>query len=360
MASKPSNSIDWTSTTAGSVTEPAGADKTAGFAVGSKPPAQWFNWFWKLVTDWVKYLKDGVIVGEAGLAGINATGGAGNANGVRGTGTGTSAGVVGNGSAAGSNGVVGTGTDGSIGGLFTGGSAGGNGVEGIAGAGGGLGVIGTGALTGAGVQGTGGATNGKGVVGVGTGTATGVQGTGGSSSGFGGVFVGGGPNGKGLTSQGAGTGEGVEAMGSAAGGIALLATSGAGSNSLTIAKVDGYVHVNGDNPAPTTAFTNRLTPNNFAKAWGKCNTGATPAVNDGFNVTSIAGNAAGSMIVTLASAMANTNYCVLLTPGAAFRFFSFAIISATQFRVDCYLHDGTSVNLETNNFTFSFAVFGDQ
>lgn len=41
----------------GSVVEPLAGKKTTGWAPAEKPPAQNFNWFWNLVSDWIGYLN---------------------------------------------------------------------------------------------------------------------------------------------------------------------------------------------------------------------------------------------------------------------------------------------------------------
>ena len=51
---KPTDLAEWTK--AG--IEPSGAEKTTGFYQDFRPPMDWFNWFWKLVSDWQNYLND--------------------------------------------------------------------------------------------------------------------------------------------------------------------------------------------------------------------------------------------------------------------------------------------------------------
>jgi len=55
MATKPTNLAVW-ATGAAPITEPLLAEKQAGWAVASKPPAQWFNWWMKLVHQWLVWL----------------------------------------------------------------------------------------------------------------------------------------------------------------------------------------------------------------------------------------------------------------------------------------------------------------
>lgn len=55
MATKPTNKAEW-ATGGASITEPLLAEKQAGWPVSFKPPAQWFNWWMKLVHQWVVWL----------------------------------------------------------------------------------------------------------------------------------------------------------------------------------------------------------------------------------------------------------------------------------------------------------------
>jgi hypothetical protein len=66
VATKPTNTIDWTPS-GGAVVEPTSGLKAAGYAPAQRPPAQYFNWYWKLVTDWTKYLSDGALAGALAL-----------------------------------------------------------------------------------------------------------------------------------------------------------------------------------------------------------------------------------------------------------------------------------------------------
>lgn len=55
MATKPSNIAEW-GTGAAPIVEPTLPQKQAGWAVAFKPPAQWFNWWMKLVHLWIVWL----------------------------------------------------------------------------------------------------------------------------------------------------------------------------------------------------------------------------------------------------------------------------------------------------------------
>ncbi|MCC6178801.1 MAG: hypothetical protein WAZ94_15305 [Phycisphaerales bacterium] len=57
MATKPTNLAEW-ATGAAPITEPLLAEKQAGWAVASKPPAQWFNWWMKLIHQWILWVND--------------------------------------------------------------------------------------------------------------------------------------------------------------------------------------------------------------------------------------------------------------------------------------------------------------
>ena len=55
--SKPVQELKWQSTPAGSVIPPEEPDKIQGFQV-EEPPFQWFNWFWRTVSEWVDYFEE--------------------------------------------------------------------------------------------------------------------------------------------------------------------------------------------------------------------------------------------------------------------------------------------------------------
>lgn len=69
MAAKPTSTPGWAPTNPAKVIEPSGAQKTNGYDPGFRPPSQWFNWFWELVSDWVQYLSDGQLEGNHSIAG---------------------------------------------------------------------------------------------------------------------------------------------------------------------------------------------------------------------------------------------------------------------------------------------------
>lgn len=70
----------------------------------------------------------------------------------------------------------------------------------------------------------------------------------------------------------------------------------------------------GGYPASTVALPNELRALMIPKAWGSVSLGATPTVADGGGIASVARNSGTTNLeVTLASAMANTNYAVLIT-----------------------------------------------
>lgn len=54
--SRPTDYLDW----GGTKVEPTGGEKSAGFAPDFRPPAEWHNWMFGNVDDWVKYLDQQV------------------------------------------------------------------------------------------------------------------------------------------------------------------------------------------------------------------------------------------------------------------------------------------------------------
>lgn len=337
--------------------------------------------------------------------------------GVRGTGVGTGTGgtfvggatgpgVTGTGGATSGTGVLGIGTAASAGVTGTGGPTSGTGVAGVGGAPNGTGVLGTGTGTGGGVLGNGGATDGTGVKGVGGGTigtgvegrgagsgeggefyggpnaGNGVEGIGGTVSGLGGTFVGGAPDGTGLTGTGAGNGAGgkfYNVTGSSAAAVegwSASASSAGGffSNTSTGAAVQvnqGHAKFTGTNPASTAPYENTLTPTNIVKAWGYITTaggGSTSGtVVDGFNISSTVNLTSAVMTITLAIAMPNTNYAVIVSPtsGSVSTIGAhLGVKTASTFTIGAHKESGGSgqspVNLTTDAIGISFIVMGRQ
>ena len=160
---------------------PGPPSPVGGFAANAAPSSTVLNWILWQVSQWTLWLS-GLLnyantwlqtqtfsasissTGGAGVMGVEANGGTGNAIGVQGTGTGTQPGVVG-------RNIVGTGA----GGLFTGGAGNAPGI--IAYGGGNLqGVVGTGGAGATGVIGQGGAPGGFGVSGIADAGGAGVNG----------------------------------------------------------------------------------------------------------------------------------------------------------------------------------------
>jgi hypothetical protein len=214
MATKPSTTPRFAETAGGApatnIATPSSGQQDTGWTVGQAPPSSYFNWWMRLVYDWILYLKDAVFTAtpSSGLAGVS------------GTGDGAAAGVSGTG-----------GSTSGTGGAFTGGATNGRGVTGQ-GTGSGDGAAFTGGATGNGVTGSGGATSGyggqftgnsAGVSATGQGTAPGVVGSG-STTGAGGAFTGGG----GLTGgPGVSAAAGAGTLSGGRGAIHLVASTGA-------------------------------------------------------------------------------------------------------------------------------------
>lgn len=106
---------------------PSSAQQDSGWVPGSEPPAQYFNWYQRILWDWVQYLKQAFFAADAGS----------NNSGASGTGDGTGPGMLGTGSAAGSRGgrFVGTGNNPGVRGEGSGTDAGGDFVGGPTGPG---------------------------------------------------------------------------------------------------------------------------------------------------------------------------------------------------------------------------------
>lgn len=96
------------------------------------------------------------------------------------------------------------------------------------------------------------------------------------------------------------------------------------------------------------------------KAAGFINIGVGPTITEGYNVTSVARNAAGDYTVTLAITMSSSNYKVLLTCSSTQA--SIAVLNGrttTTFTVNLYYGPDIATNTKGDGTNFMFAVIGD-
>lgn len=195
-----------------------------------------------------------------------------------------------------------------------------------------------------------GVTNGAGVTATGNGTNAGVSATGGATSGPGISGTGGAPNGYGGSFVGVGIGVGVEGQGgiNGAGGLFRPGTAATASTRRTaITANNGDITFTGVvNPNSNVAHTNTLTAMNTPKAWALLTTaggGSTSVtVAAGFNVSSasVSGN---TITMTLATAMASTNFAVSVTCGNPAIVGSGAAGTTTTVVISCKNLDGLVV-----------------
>ena len=134
----------------------------------------------------------------------------------------------------------------------------------------------------------------------------------------------------------------------------------------TITSIDGIYKTTGtltiSNPASTVALTNELRALNMCKAWGNVSsTGGvgTIVVNDGANIATATLNS-GNIRITMASAMANTNYSVTANIKNNVYYINPNIVSTTVFDLQVVNASGSQVTLATNNETVMFQVCGRQ
>lgn len=77
MAAKPASTPRWADGGSAEVTEPASGKKDIGWLSAERPPAQYFNWLFNLIYQWMEYLDDGAFTGDHSIAGaLTLTGGA--------------------------------------------------------------------------------------------------------------------------------------------------------------------------------------------------------------------------------------------------------------------------------------------
>ena len=68
-----------------------------------------------------------------------------------------------------------------------------------------------------------------------------------------------------------------------------------------------------DNIAPSAGGTYRNAPRGIAAAWVNFNGTSTVAIRDSENVASLTDNSVGNFTINFTTAMADTNYCALIT-----------------------------------------------
>ena len=143
----------------------------------------------------------------------------------------------------------------------------------------------------------------------------------------------------------------------------------------TVTNIDGIYKITnattsagGSNPASTVALTNELRAKNICKGWGNVSTTGgigTVVVNDGINIvapgvsdTRVTG---GKLRIKMASAMANTDYCITANMIGTAEYVNITVISTTEFDLQVITGaTGTAVNLATSNRTLMFQFYGRQ
>lgn len=162
----------------------------------------------------------------------------------------------------------------------------------------------------------------------------------------------------------------VTATGNGTGKAAVLAagTASTGAAQTTAAELtNGNLKLSGTAPNKTVALANTLTPLNIPKCWGRVVSGGSPTVTDGFSVTSVAVNSTNYLRVTMAQAMADTNYaviCSMMTPGSqagnSFQV-SACNLTTTTFDLAPVLSSTLAApDLTSTTTVFAFMVFGRQ
>lgn len=68
MAAKPSTTPRWADV-GGAITVPSSGKQNVGWAAGERPPAQFLNWLFNLIYQWILYLRDGAFVGDHSITG---------------------------------------------------------------------------------------------------------------------------------------------------------------------------------------------------------------------------------------------------------------------------------------------------
>lgn len=148
-------------------------------------------------------------------------------------------------------------------------------------------------------------------------------------------------------------------VGIAAGGVGVAKVSAAGINMAAATT----------NPPSTTAFTNVLTPKNFAKAWARVfvASGGAVTLRDAFNVASVA-VVGGELQITLATALVSTDTaCPVATEigtASAGLIFNCRIVSTTVIGVNIYNSAGAGAGdgfgTGAGNREVAVVIFGAQ
>lgn len=145
--------------------------------------------------------------------------------------------------------------------------------------------------------------------------------------------------------------------------------SATGHTAGGLATLTGPLSLDATNPATTTGYANTLSMANIIKAWAVITTNGASGVTlvDGFNVASVALiNVSGTIDVrvTMASAMASTNYAVFILPedfsvGSA-RVDVASAKTTTLFYVTFTNAAGTLIDASTTASRFAVMVLGRQ
>jgi len=216
----------------------------------------------------------------------------------------------------------------------------------------------------------------------GAGSGNGLTATGGATGSGCGCTAGGG-NLHGLGAVGAGSGSGAIVVGGASAGAGITATGGAtggvggvfanqtaasgGTRRDAVTLSNGDIDLSGVTDATsTTSISDRVTPSNVVKAWGKIATGTPHTVLDGFNLASVANDASNNGItVTIAADLANNDYAVVVGARDIFIPCYTASHAVGAFDILCAYQTAftptfADVDLNTVSAEISFIVVGKQ
>jgi hypothetical protein len=141
----------------------------------------------------------------------------------------------------------------------------------------------------------------------------------------------------------------------------LISLANAGSG-FALQVGAGNQKMSASNPVSTTGFSNVLTPKNVPKAWVHLTTDGVGGVvvDDGFNISSAAISGV-SIILTFATPMGNTHYCLVPGIDSSTPFFPwYPARNVGSVQISAKNTSSGTFDLSANAVGFQVAVFGAQ
>jgi len=167
----------------------------------------------------------------------------------------------------------------------------------------------------------------------------------------------------GLDGPGSDQGYGVYGRGDKGGGLFDNPTGGADGQAIVLSSGVDFRGISADqNPAKNiTVPRNVLKAKNAPKAWGKCYSGASPSLIEGFNINGDPVKQSPDLDINLRQSFTDEDdMIIIITSDSPGYYFSGYAYDTDTFRISCYHWSTGNKDLTTEVIYFQFVVFGIQ